>query len=102
MTIPNSIHLPVMLAEVLEGLSPQAGGIFVDGTLGGGGHTQALAERVGPGGTIISLDRDPAAIEAAARHLADLPVKVVQANFCDLPEVLVELEVAAVDGILLD
>jgi 16S rRNA (cytosine1402-N4)-methyltransferase len=102
MTVPGSIHLPVMLAEVLAGLSPQPGGVFVDGTLGGGGHTRALAERVGPSGTIISLDRDPAAIEAATRHLADLPVKPLQANFCDLPEVLAELGVAAVDGILLD
>jgi len=51
---------------------------------------------------IISLDRDPAAIEAAARNLPDLPVKPVQANFCDLPEVLGELGVEAVDGILLD
>ena len=77
MTVPSSIHVPVMLAEVLEGLSPQPGGVFVDGTLGGGGHTRALAERVGPSGTIISLDRDPAAIEAAAGHLADLPVRPV-------------------------
>ena len=49
-----------------------------------------------------ALDRDPAAIEAATEHLADLPVKPVQANFCDLPEVLAELGVEAVDGILLD
>lgn len=102
MTVPGSIHVPVMLAEVLEGLSPQPGGVFVDGTLGGGGHTRALAERVGAGGTIIALDRDPAAIEAAVRHLADLPVKPLQANFCDLPEVLGQLGIEAVDGILLD
>ena len=91
-----------MLAEVLDGLSPQPGGVFVDGTLGGGGHTRALAERVGPSGRVIALDRDPAAVEAAGRHLADLPVKPLQANFCDLPEVLAELGVEAVDGILLD
>jgi 16S rRNA (cytosine1402-N4)-methyltransferase len=91
-----------MLAEVLEGLAPQLGGVFVDGTLGGGGHTRALAGRVGPSGTIIALDRDPAAVETAARHLADLPLKAVQANFCDLPEVLAEIGIEAVDGILLD
>jgi 16S rRNA (cytosine1402-N4)-methyltransferase len=91
-----------MLAEVLDGLSPQPGGVLVDGTLGGGGHARVLAERVGPTGTIISLDRDPAAVEAATMHLANLPVKLVQANFCDLPEVLAELGVEAVDGILLD
>ena len=102
MTAANSVHVPVMLAEVLDGLSPQPSGVFVDGTLGGGGHTRALAERVGPKGTIISLDRDPAAIEAAKTHLSNLPVTPVQANFCDLPEVLAELGVAAVDVILLD
>ena len=102
MTVPGSIHLPVMLAEVLAGLSPQPGGIFVDGTLGGGGHSRALAERVGPDGTIIAMDRDPAAVEAATQHLAGLPVRPLQANFCDLPEVLAELGFEAVDGILLD
>ncbi len=102
MTVPGSLHLPVMLAEVLDGLSPQPGGVFVDGTLGGGGHTRALAERVGPNGRIISLDRDGAAIGAADENLADLPVTPMQANFCDLPEVLGELGVGAVDGILLD
>jgi 16S rRNA (cytosine1402-N4)-methyltransferase len=91
-----------MLAEVLDGLAPQPGGVFVDGTLGGGGHTRALAERVGTGGTIICLDRDPAAVEAASKHLADLPLRALQANFCDLPEVLAETGIAAVDGILLD
>jgi 16S rRNA (cytosine1402-N4)-methyltransferase len=102
MTLEGSIHVPVMLAEVLAGLDPQPGGIFVDGTLGGGGHTRALAERVGPNGKIIALDRDPAAIEAAKTYLTDLPGTPVQANFCDLPEVLAELEVMSVDGILLD
>ncbi|MGO9115314.1 MAG: 16S rRNA (cytosine(1402)-N(4))-methyltransferase RsmH [Thermoguttaceae bacterium] len=102
MTVPSSVHVPVMLAEVLDGLSPQPGDIFVDGTLGGGGHTRALVERVGSGGRIIALDRDPAAIEAASKHIANLPVKLVQANFCDLPEVLVAIGVATVDGILLD
>ena len=91
-----------MLAEVLAGLSPRPGAVIVDGTLGGGGHSRALAERVQPGGRVIALDRDPAAVEAARRHLADLPVQAVQANFCDLPEVLGELGIAAVDGILLD
>jgi 16S rRNA (cytosine1402-N4)-methyltransferase len=102
MTVPSSVHLPVMLADVLEWLVPQPGGVFVDGTLGGGGHARALAERVCERGTIIALDRDPAAVEAARLHLAGMTVQPVQANFCDLPEVLDELGVAAVDGILLD
>lgn len=78
------------------------GAIVVDGTLGGGGHSRALAEAVRPGGRLISLDRDPAAVDAARQHFAGLPVTAVQANFCDLPEVLGELEIEAVDGIVLD
>jgi 16S rRNA (cytosine1402-N4)-methyltransferase len=98
----GSIHLPVMLDEVLESLLPQPDGVFVDGTLGGGGHSRALAEHVGRGGKIIALDRDPAAVEAAKLHLPCPPVEPLQANFCDLPEVLAELGRESVDGILLD
>jgi 16S rRNA (cytosine1402-N4)-methyltransferase len=102
MSIPSSVHVPVMLPEVLDGLAPCTGATIVDGTLGGGGHTRVLAERVQPGGRVIALDRDPAAIAAAGRCLGDFPVRPVQANFCDLPEVLAELDITTVDGILLD
>ncbi len=101
-------HVPVLLAEILAGLNPQPGGIFVDGTLGGGGHTCAIVERVqpteqnGPTGLIIALDRDPAAIDAAKTNLAGLPVKPIHANYCELPEVLSEQNITSVDGILLD
>ena len=95
-------HVPVLLAEVLAGLNPQPGGVFVDGTLGGGGHTKVLAEQVGPTGQVIALDRDPAAIEAAKQIIANLPVKMIQANYCDLPEVLAGQNISNVDGILLD
>ena len=101
MSVP-SIHVPVMLAEILEGLPACPGATIVDGTLGGGGQTRVLAARVQPGGRVIALDRDPVAIETARQSLIDLPVQPVQANFCDLPEVLGELDVTAVDGILLD
>lgn len=97
------IHIPVLAAEVNEWLHPQPGQIIVDGTLGGGGHARFLAEKVGPGGGfVISLDRDPAAIAAAERNLAGLPVKVAHANFSELPSVLGELKIDAVDGVLLD
>ncbi len=98
----RSEHVPVMLAEVLDGLAPTAGQIVVDGTLGGGGHTRALAERVSPGGEVIALDRDPAAVRAAEEVLAGLPVRVVESNYRDLPDVLAQLGVPAVHGILLD
>ncbi len=100
MTAPQ--HVPVLLAEVLEGLDPQPGQVIVDGTLGGGGHTQALAERVGAQGLVIALDQDPAAIAAAELRLAGMPVVLSQTNFTDVPEVLESLEISQVDGMLLD
>ena len=95
-------HVPVMLQEVIQALDPLPGQTIVDGTLGGGGHTRALSERVGPGGMIIALDRDPAAHAAAERNLAGRSIQLVSANFSELPEVLTQLEIPSVDGIVLD
>jgi 16S rRNA (cytosine1402-N4)-methyltransferase len=95
-------HVPVLLAEVIEWLAPQPGQTIVDGTLGAGGHAQALTTAVGPQGSVIALDRDPAALAAAERNLAGLPVKLAHSNFSELPEVLREIGVEHVDGILLD
>ncbi len=97
-----SRHVPVLAQEVLEWLRPAAGQTFVDGTLGGGGHTRLLANAVGDAGSVIALDRDATAVERAAAELRGLPVRLLQANFSDLPEVLEELNVRVVDGILLD
>jgi 16S rRNA (cytosine1402-N4)-methyltransferase len=96
------IHVPVLAAEVHQWLSPRPGQTFVDGTLGGGGHTRLLAEAVGADGLVISLDRDGRAIENAERNLAGLPIKVAQSNFCDLPDVLEQVSISAVDGVVLD
>jgi len=95
-------HVPVLAQEVLECLRVSAGQILVDGTVGGGGHTRLLAEAVGPTGTVIGLDRDPAAVAQAAARLEGLPVKLLQGSYSDLPEVLAEMNVEAVDGIVLD
>jgi 16S rRNA (cytosine1402-N4)-methyltransferase len=95
-------HVPVLLHEVIEWLRPQPGLVFADGTLGAGGHTLALAERVGDRGTVIAVDRDPAALAAAERNLAGRPIKLAQANFSELPEVLREAGSDQVDGIVLD
>jgi 16S rRNA (cytosine1402-N4)-methyltransferase len=76
--------------------------ILVDGTLGGGGHTRLLTEKLAGEGFVLALDRDAAALTAAEANLAGLPVKIAHANFCELPGVLDELGVPAVDGILLD
>ncbi len=102
MTEPSSVHVPVLLDQVVYWLQPRSGGVLVDGTLGGGGHTRALAAAAGPTGLVIAIDRDPAAIEAARGRLGGLPVRLVRANFCDLPEILGQLEVMSVDGVVLD
>jgi 16S rRNA (cytosine1402-N4)-methyltransferase len=97
-----TIHIPVLLAEVIEYLRLAPGSIYVDGTLGGGGHARALAERVQPGGRVIAVDRDPTAVARAERALTGLPIEVASGSYADIPELLAELGIAAVDGILLD
>ena len=96
------VHVSVMPDEVMEWLAPEAGGFFVDGTLGGGGHASLLAARVGPEGLVIGIDRDPAAIDAAEVNLSGMPMQIAQGNYCDLPEILAAVAIESVDGILLD
>ena len=102
MTEPLPVHVPVLLDQVVHWLAPRPGQTMVDGTLGGGGHAQVLAAAVGNDGLIVAFDRDPAVIDAAERNLRGLPIKLVQANFCDLPEILEQLQIEAVDGVVLD
>ncbi len=97
-----TIHLPVLSNEVLEHLQPLPGQVVVDGTLGGGGHARLVAERVAPTGFVLGLDRDPRAIAAAERSLAGMCVKVAQANYAEMAEVIGSLGLSTVDGILLD
>jgi 16S rRNA (cytosine1402-N4)-methyltransferase len=98
----HSVHIPVLLEQTVQWLSPQPGQLLVDGTLGGGGHTRQLAELVGTTGRIIALDRDPAAVSAAQRELGHLPVEAIQADFRDLPDVLERMAIEHVDGVILD
>ena len=91
-----------MLDEVIEHLRPVSGMILVDGTLGGGGHARALAQRVDPGGRVVAVDLDPKAIARAELELAGLPIAVAAASYAEIPEVLAELAINAVEGILLD
>ena len=99
-------HEPVMLEEVLEYLDPQPGETVCDCTLGGAGHTVALARRVAPGGLSIGVDQDDMALAAAAerfeREVPDGEHAFLRGNFADLDDLLVEAEVPGVDCFLFD
>ena len=95
-------HVSVLPVEVLAALAPEPGQVFVDATVGAGGHSRLLAERLTPGGRLIGLDRDAAMLDLARPRLADLPVTLVQAPFSRLREVLDELDITAIDGVLAD
>ncbi|MBP3389082.1 MAG: 16S rRNA (cytosine(1402)-N(4))-methyltransferase RsmH [Clostridia bacterium] len=94
-------HRPVLLQQTLDALDIQPEGVYLDGTAGGGGHSFAIASRLTTG-RLISLDQDPDAIKEAGRRLEGLPVTLVRSNFRRMREVLAELEISGVDGILLD
>jgi 16S rRNA (cytosine1402-N4)-methyltransferase len=97
-----SKHIPVMADEVIEYLRPQPGQVLVDGTLGGGGHTERLAAEIAAEGLVIALDRDPTAVTAGCSRFGDQRVECIHADYRDLPEVLRSLGISSVDGILLD
>jgi 16S rRNA (cytosine1402-N4)-methyltransferase len=99
---PGPRHVPVLPAEVLEHLDPQPGQTVVDCTVGAGGHARLIAERLGPAGRLVGLDQDPAMLELARPRLEGLPATLVHGNFDQLPEVLHNLGIAAVDGVLAD
>lgn len=97
-------HLPVLAAEVLELLAPKPGGIYLDGTLGGGGHSELILEKIGPQGLLIGVDQDPAALAAATARLTRFgsSFRPVAGQFGDMELLLRQLGVEAVDGIVLD
>ena len=97
-------HKSVLLNETIEGLNIKPDGIYVDGTLGGGGHAYEVCRRLGEKGSIIGIDQDEAAIEAASVRLKDFGEKVtiVRSNYCDMKSKLHELGIDKVDGIVLD
>lgn len=101
-TANATVHVPVLLEEVLHWLAPRPGSRIADGTLGGAGHTRALAERLGDTGCVLAIDRDAGAVARAAERLVGLPVQLVHASYADLPEVLSELSWEPLDGVLLD
>ena len=96
-------HVSVLLDECIEGLNIRPDGIYVDGTLGGAGHSSQIAKRLTTG-RLIGIDRDPVALKAAGERLAPYGdrVTLVHSNFCEIASVLEELGIEGVDGILLD
>ena len=96
-------HVSVLLEECLDGLNIKPDGIYVDGTLGGAGHSSRIAARLTTG-RLIGIDRDPVALKAAGERLKPWEdrVTLVHANFCEVRSVLDDLGIEAVDGILLD
>ena len=97
-------HISVLPDEVLAYLAPKAGGTYVDGTLGGGGHAGLVLEATAPDGRLFGFDRDSAALSAAGSRLARFGDRahLLQRNFADAAQVLAELGITEIDGVVLD
>ena len=96
-------HKPVMLTECIEGLDIKPNGIYIDGTLGGAGHSRQIAKKLSKNGKLIGIDRDEEALKAAKENLKDFSnVIYVHDNHDNIKKILEELEIQKVDGILLD
>ena len=96
-------HKPVLLKECIEGLNIKVDGIYVDGTLGGAGHSKEILKKLSKTGLLVGIDRDDEALKAAKQNLEKYNnVKYVHGNHDDIKEILKELGIEKVDGILLD
>ena len=96
-------HYPVMLQECIEGLKIKKDGIYVDGTLGGAGHSKEIAKRLSTKGKLIGIDRDEDALKAAKENLQEFQnVIYIHDNHDNIQEILEDLKIQKVDGILLD
>lgn len=97
-------HVPVLLEEIMETLNPKPGEIFVDCTLGGGGHSKEIIKKLMPGGILIGIDQDSNALKAAQENLKDFNNNIiyVQSNYEDLNEIISNHSPQGVDGILFD
>jgi len=95
-------HIPVLLDECIDGLNIQPDGTYLDGTLGGGGHSSKILERLGPGGRLFGIDRDRAALTAAAERIHDARFTPIHGNFHDAIKLLSDRGVSSLNGALLD
>ena len=97
------VHEPVMLQEVITWIRPKTGGSYCDGTLGGGGHSEAILKTAGAGALLYGLDRDDQAIAAASEKLKNYPgFTAIHGNFHDAAAILAEVGAPPLDGVLLD
>jgi len=103
-TEPLFEHIPVLVSEVIDALHPESGKRYLDGTLGGGGHSEAILIKSSPDGQVLGLDRDDQAILAAGERLRRFSGRFVarQASFADAKDLLTEIGWNAVDGAILD
>ena len=96
-------HIPVLLKECIEGLNIKENGIYVDGTLGGAGHSKEIVKRLSDEGKLIGIDRDKQALKAAKENLSDFSnIIYIHGNHDDIKSILEEIQISKVDGILLD
>ncbi|MBI5188511.1 MAG: 16S rRNA (cytosine(1402)-N(4))-methyltransferase RsmH [Nitrospirae bacterium] len=96
------MHLPVLLREVIEALSPRSGGIYIDATIGLGGHSEEILKLIGPGGKLIGIDRDEEALKIAGKRLSDRRVILKSGNLSEIERLLYPHGISEVDGILFD
>ena len=97
-------HTSVLLKETVDGLAIKPDGIYVDATLGGGGHAYEVLKRLGDKGRLVGIDQDEAAIEAAGERLREFGdrVTIIRSNYCDMKSQLKSADIEKVDGIVLD
>ncbi|MGI6206345.1 MAG: 16S rRNA (cytosine(1402)-N(4))-methyltransferase RsmH [Anaerovoracaceae bacterium] len=97
-------HTPVLFSETIENLNIKPDGIYVDGTLGGGGHASGICGKLGPDGMLIGIDRDEDALAAAGERLKDFDCRkqFVHSNYSEIKRVLSDLDIESIDGAVLD
>lgn len=97
-------HVSVLLKESIDNLAIKPGGIYVDCTLGGAGHSREIADRMGPEGTLVAVDQDQAAVQNAQHELQTMPGKIhiVHDNFMNIKQIMTTLQITEVDGVLFD
>ena len=98
----ESPHLPVMRKEVIEVLDPRRNGVYVDATVGPGGHSEEILKHIGPGGLLIGIDRDDEALKIAEERFSDRRVVLKRGSFSDMESMVYAQGISSIDGVLLD